>query len=403
MRDFRLFQGGVFTSILVFNMLSVANGWFIYDQTHNPMDLGWVGLCQFVPAFCMTFLSGQLADRHDRRNLMVAANLLMAFAALFLWWLAGQPFSKATFLLTIGLVAVARSLEAPAAASFLPDLVEPHNLTRGVAWNSSVKQISKLAGPGLGGLLYGLFGRADKVFLVCACGSLVAAGFVLMMKPRTANLAKRVAISWASFKEGVGYVVGNRVILGAVSLDMVAVLLGGAVALLPVFAKDILHVGPFGLGLLRSAPGVGAFFMAVWLSRHPVQTQIGRKLLVSVAAFGLATIVFGISTTFWLSLVTLFLVGATDNVSVVLRQSLVQIATPQGLRGRVSAVNQAFVVTSNQLGEFESGLTAAWFGAVPAVLVGGIGTCLVALLWPKLFPALPKLNRFKDLAENRFP
>ncbi len=400
MRDFRLFQGGVFTSILVYNMLSVANGWYIYDQTHDPMDLGWVGLCQFVPAFFMTFLSGQLADRHDRRRMIMAANVLMAIAALFLWWLAGQPFSKAAFLITIGLVAIARSLEAPATASFLPDLVDASFLTRAVAWNSSVKQIAKLAGPGLGGLLYGLFGRADSVFLICAVGSLLSALAVFFIRPHTAHLEKRLAISWQSFTEGLHYVFRNRLILGAVSLDMVAVLLGGAVALLPVYAKDILHVGPFGLGILRSAPGFGAFFMATYLARRPIQEKIGRKLILSVAAFGVATILFGISTTFWLSLVALFFIGATDNVSVVLRQSLVQIATPPGLRGRVSAVNQAFVVTSNQLGEFESGLTASLFGTVPAVLIGGIGTCVVALTWPKLFPALPKLNRFEDLSRQ---
>jgi len=397
MRDFRLFQGGVFTSILVFNMLSVVIGWYLYDQTHNPLDLGWAGLAQFLPAFCMTFVSGQLADRYDRRRLMMAANGLMAVAALFLWWLTGQPFSRAAFLTTIGLVAIARSLEAPAAASFLPDLVEKSLFTRAVAWNSSVKQIAKLVGPGLGGLLYGYFGRAENVFLVCASGSIIATLAVLFIRPRKTHIAGRAAVSWANFVEGLSYVFRNRLILGAISLDMVAVLLGGAVALLPVFAKDILHVGPFGLGILRSAPAFGAFAMATWLGRNPIHERIGPRLIGTVLAFGIATILFGLSTSFWLSLAALFLLGATDNVSVVLRQSLVQIATPPGLRGRVSAVNQAFVVTSNQLGEFESGLTAALFGTVPAVILGGVGTCLVALLWPKIFPQLPKLNRYEDL------
>ncbi len=400
MRDFRCFQGGVFTSILVYNMLAVANGWYVYDQTHNPMDLGWVGLAQFLPAFLMTFVSGQLADRFDRRRLMIAANFLMAGCALLLWWLSTQTFSRSAFLTVIGLVAIARSLEAPSAASFLPDLVGPEIFTKAVAGVSSLKQISKLAGPAMGGLLYGLFQKADAVFLLCAAGSMLAALFIAAIQKRPALHRKKAAISWQSFVEGLSFVLKHQLILAAISLDMVAVLLGGAVALLPVYAKDILHAGPMGLGLLRSAPAVGAFGMAFWLARGGIREALGKKLVWSVFSFGLLTCLFGISQNFYLSLIVLATMGAVDNFSVVLRQSLVQIATPDGLRGRVSAVNQAFIVTSNQLGEFESGLAASLLGTVPSVIVGGIGTCLTALFWPQIFPALKRFHDFEGIAPS---
>ncbi len=399
MRDFRLFQGGVFTSIMVYNMLSVANGWYVYDQTHNPLDLGLVGLAQFVPAFLMTFVSGQLADRFDRRRLIIIANTVMMLCSLLLWLLTRQSFSRLAFLTVIGLVAMARALEAPSTSSFLPELVSKNLFSRAVAWHSSVKQMAKIVGPALGGLLYGIFKQADAVFLVCGAGSLIAALTISAIQTAPFGPHNIISISWASFKEGISYVMSKPLILGAVSMYMCAVLLGGAVALLPVYAKDILHIGPMGLGWLRSAPAFGAVAMAFILGRRPLQHHMGQRLTASVFVFGLLTILFGLSTNFWLSLVVLFFLGAADNVSVVLRHSLVQLATPQALRGRVSAVNQAFIVTSNQLGEFESGATAALMGTVPAVVAGGIGTCLIAMLWPRIFPALRKFGNFDSLNE----
>jgi len=396
MGNLRLFQGGVFTSILVFNLLSVAGGWYVYEQTRNPFDLGLVGLAQFVPAFLMTLVSGQLADRYDRRRLMILGNSLLVLCSLLLWALTHQPFARGSYLAVVALIGFSRSIEAPATAAYLPELVPLPLFARAVAWNSSIKQVAKLLGPAAGGLLYAFVGNAGAVFLVGAVGSLIAVlAFVSIHAPSVVRTV--VPVSREGLKEGLRCVVGNPLILGAVSLDLCAGLLGGAVALLPVFAVEVLNVGPTGLGFLRSAPALGAFVMALSLGQQPIEDRVGKRMIESVLAFGVLTVVFGLSTSFWLSLTALLLLGAADNVSAVLRQSLIQIATPSSLRGRVSSVNQIFVVTSNQLGEFEAGAAAALFGAGPAVVVGGVATCLVAWGWPKLFPDLFGFRNFDDM------
>ena len=371
---------------MAFQMHGVAVGWQIYAITGSAMYLGLVGLAQFLPMFLLTLVVGHVADRYDRRNIARICQTIegLSAGALALASFGGWQ-SKESILLIIFIVGAARAFEGPTLQALLPGLVPVQIFPRAAAWSSSAMQTATIVGPALGGFLYAA-GPA-VVYLTTGIVFLAASAFVALIKIERLPL-RHEPVSVQSVFAGVSYIKNHREILGAISLDLFAVLLGGATALLPVYARDILVTGPWGLGLLRSAPAVGALMMSVYLARRPLRRRVGRSMFRAVAVFGAATILFAVSTSFLLSFSLLVILGASDVISVVIRHSLVQIRTPDEMRGRVSAVNSMFIGASNQLGEFESGVTAALFGTVPAVLIGGIGTILVVMLWVRFFPQL---------------
>ena len=395
-RDFRLALSGSVASVLAMQMQSVAIGWQVYELTNRPLDLGLVGLAQFAPAIVLSLFAGQTADRYDRRGILrlcqlaqVACSLLLCLQTRY-----AAP-STGTIYLLLVFVGVARAFSAPASQALLPHLVPTEDFANAVTWTHSVRQVAMMVGPAVGGLIYAAMKGAAAVYATCSVLSLVAFSMTSAVRARTGRLSTEAPTLDTLFA-GVRFVWREKIVLGCISLDLFAVLLGGAVALLPVYARDILHVGPRGLGVLRSAPAIGAAVMGAYLAYHPLQRKAGRSMLVSVAIFGVATVVFGFSRDFWLSLAALFVTGAADMVSVVIRLTIVQLSTPSAMRGRVSAVNMAFINASNELGEFESGVTAALLGTVPAVIVGGAGTCIVVLLWALFFPELRALERLSD-------
>ncbi len=376
---------------------SVAIGWQIYDMERTPLALGLVGLCQFLPMFLLTLPAGDITDRFNQRRVYsFAAGLQAACSALFLALSIFQPHTAWMFYAVLVLFGSARGFAGPSGQSLLPFLVPPDKLPRSISINSSAFTSAIIAGPALGGFLYATGPVA--VYSLCITGFAVAALIVARLGGRRFTPEATLATRFERVAEGVRFVKSRPVVLGAISLDLFAVLLGGATALLPVYARDILHVGPIGLGFLRSAPAAGAFTTAAWLTRHQIKNHVGTKMFGAVAIFGLATIVFGLSTIFPLSLAALFVLGAADMVSVNVRSSLIQLSTPDVMRGRVSAVSILFIGASNELGEFESGTTAALMGTVRAVVAGGIGTLLVVGGWMKLFPPLRRVNSFNDVA-----
>lgn len=371
-------------------MLMVAVGWQMYDLTASAWDLGLVGLLQFAPALALVLVAGHVVDRHQRARILalcLTAQVAVALG-LALTAAAGAMTRDALFAASVALGTV-RAFQMPAQQALTPSLVPPQLLARALAFSSAGMQGAIVAGPALGGLVYILGAAATYGF----GAALFALAALLCLAIRYAHAPRMEPVSWQRLLAGVHYVGSNKVVLGAISLDLFAVLLGGATALLPMFAKDILHTDTIGLGLLRGAPAVGAFCMSLALTRWPIRRRAGRTLLGAVATFGVATLVFGVATSFGLAMVALAVSGAADMVSVVIRQSLVQLETPDAMRGRVSAVNSVFIGSSNQLGEFESGITAAWFGVVPAVVLGGVGTIVVVLLWIRLFPTLYHADR----------
>lgn len=392
-RDFRLLQLARFASIVALQVQHVAVGWQIYHLTSRPLDLGFVGLAQFVPSAALSMFAGHTADRHDRRAILLACNAGYAAlaTALALYARAGLTSTWPIYavLVTLGL---ARSFAGPAGQALLPDVVPAEDFPVAVAWSSSIWQAAMIAGPAIAGAAL-LFGPSGAYALAAAM-ALFATGCVSMMRVRTGRLESKEA-SWDVLLAGVRYVWEKKIILGSISLDLFAVLFGGAVALLPAFATDVLRSGPVGLGLLRAAPGAGAVLTAVLLARRPLERHVGAIMFACVAIFGLSMIVFGRSENLALSLVALFVSGAADMVSAVVRHTLVQVATPKEMRGRVSAVNLVFIGASNELGEFESGVTADWLGLQRSVIYGGIGTVLVVVLWAVLFPSLRKLPRIE--------
>ena len=363
----------------------------MYALTGSVLDLGLVGLAQFLPSVALVLVVGHVADRHDRRRILAWCQRTEAAAAatLALLSITGTITEQAIFAL-VAVIGAARAFEMPTQQTLLPALVPASVLSRAVAANASAGQTAIVLGPALGGLLY--VAGPSTVYGACAVMFLTASVLVQRIHVER-KPTRREPPTLASVFAGIAYIRRRRELLGAISLDLFAVLLGGAAALLPVYARDILFIGPWGLGFLRSAPAVGALTTAFWLARHPLQRHAGRTMLGAVAVFGVATIVFGLSHSFPLSLAALVLLGAADMFSVVVRQSLVQLRTPDEMRGRVSAVNSMFIGASNQLGEFESGVTAAWFGTVPAVVLGGIGTLLVVALWWQLFPQLVAVDK----------
>jgi MFS family permease len=366
-------------------MLMVAVAWHMYDLTSSPWDLGLVGLFQFLPALVMALPAGHLADRLHRGRIFAACMAIQAAVAVTLLSATLGGFVSRELVLGISVVlGLARAFQMPAQQALVPLLVPPGLLVRAFALSSTGMEIAIISGPALGGLLY----ATGNVVVYGCCMLLMLLACGLMLAVRYQHVPSHLAASWSSLFAGVAFVWERKLILGATSLDLFAVLLGGATALLPIYARDILHTGPIGLGFLRAAPSVGALGMSLTLARWPLRRRVGKKLLGAVGVFGIAMVVFGLSESIWLSMTTLVVTGAADCISVVTRNTLVQLETPDAMRGRVSAVNSIFIGASNQLGEFESGATAAMWGPVGSVVVGGVGTLLVAGLWFKLFPAL---------------
>jgi len=388
--SFRHFLSSRALSSVAFQGSAVAIGWLIYDRTRNPFDLGLVGLFQFLPMLVLTFLAGHVADQFDRRQIGLICQVIeavtMGFIALGIWqgWLPTWGIFAA-----VTVLGAAQAFERPSMAALLPGIVPTAQLQSAVATSTSVMQTALIIGPALGGILYG-FGDVVP-FLASGLLFLVASYNVLKIE-KPATLPARAPMTVESVFAGVVFIKSKPVMLGSISLDLFAVLLGGATAMLPVYARDILHAGPWALGFLRMAPAIGAVAMSLLLARFPLQHRVGLKMLVAVAIFGLATIVFAYSTNIVLSVVMLIILGASDTVSVVVRSSLVQLLTPDHMRGRVNAVNSLFIGTSNQLGEFRAGVFAGFMGPVAAVAFGGIGTLAVVLLWSRLFPALRKVD-----------
>ncbi|SEN41321.1 Predicted arabinose efflux permease, MFS family [Luteibacter sp. UNCMF331Sha3.1] len=369
-----------------FQMMSVAVGWQVYEITHRAFDLGLIGLVQFVPSVLLALPAGHVADQFDRRRIVTVCQAVewIAIALLAVFSITGH-LNEAGILALVFMVSVAKAFEFPALQSMLPALVPAKVLPRAMAANAAAGQAAMIAGPALGGLLY--VAGAATVYGTSAVLYLVA--LVLMSRLAYDHIPpRREPATLKTLFAGVHFIRHRPAVFGVISLDLFAVLLGGATALLPIFARDILHTGPWGLGVLRAAPAVGALLMSLWLTRHSLERRVGAIMFASVAGFGVATLVFGASTNLWLSVGALFALGAFDMVSMVIRGALVQLETPDDMRGRVSAVNAIFVNTSNQLGEFESGLLAAAMGAVNATLLGGIGTLVVVGLWMWWFPSL---------------
>jgi MFS family permease len=399
-RDFRLYMGARFLGSVANLMLSVAVGWEVYERTHDPFALGLVGLFQFLPAIILSLATGQVADRFDRRGVVGVCFAALGLVSLLLY-VQNRYATNAVWPIysVMALFAVGRAFAQPAGQALVPDLVPAPLFSRAVAWGSSVFEAASISGPALGGWIYGL-GGARSVYLAGAALYFLAMILVASMRIRTGRMEKR-AVSLETVLAGVVYVWRNKVILGSVTLDLFAVLFGGAVALLPVYAHDVLDVGPIGLGILRSAPSVGAGVVAIVIAFFPLKKRVGATMLACVALFGAATVVFGLSRNMLLSLAALAVVGAADMVSVVVRQTLVQIATPGEMRGRVSAVNMVFIGASNELGELESGMTASWFGTVPAVVFGGVAAIVVVAIYALKFPELRKADSLELRASEQ--
>ncbi len=393
--DFRLFLAVRVAAGTGQLMQSVAVGWQVYAITHKPLYLGLLGLVLFLPQILLSLPAGHVADRFERRSIIViclGAEALCAASLLIASW-NGLSAVWPIFL-TMSLFGIARAFLGPAMASLVPLLVTKEHFPNAVAWNAQANQISVVTGPALGGVLYG-FG-AETVYGLVSLLLVIAVFSTTRMTSRLKPL-QAGGVTLERLFAGVRFVRANPILLGAISLDLFAVLFGGATALLPMFARDILLVGPWGLGLLRSAPAVGAASCAFWLAHRPPKNRLGHLMFACIGGFGLATVVFGLSSNFPLSLAALVATGGCDMVSVYVRQSLVQLGTPDAMRGRVSAVNLVFIGASNELGEFESGLTAAWLGAVPAVVLGGLGTILVVGLWAWRFKELRQVDRLDDV------
>jgi MFS family permease len=372
--------------------MSIAVAWQVYELTRRPLDLGYVGLAQFLPGILLFLVVGHAADRFDRRRILEICQVGYFSLTAFLWWYSRQShLSVHVILLAMLGIGVVRAFSGPASQALMPQIVPPEVFQSAVAWGSSLFMMANIIGPTVGGVVYAAAKGATMVYLVAGMLYLGALTCTAMMHIRTGRMDKE-ELSLNTVLAGFKYVWQKKVVLGSISLDLFAVLLGGAVALLPIFANEVLHVGSWGLGILRSAPAIGAAIMGGLLAFRPLRKRSGRIMFFAVSIFGLATVVFGFSKSFWVSLVSLFFVGASDMVSVIIRSTLVQITTPSEMRGRVSAVNLLFIGASNEFGEFESGVTAQWFGAVPAVIVGGLGTLIVLALWMRLFPELRKVE-----------
>src|SRR6478672_128656 len=391
--NFTLFVVARFFLVAALEMQSVAVGWQIYEITLRPLDLGLAGLAQFLPVVFLFLPAGHAADRFNRKTLVIVCYVGFAICYALLLEIAHMGVRDIRLIYAVlVLLGIVRAFNAPSARSLLPLLVPIEVFPNAVAWNATTFQGATILGPALGGVLYAALGGPAGVYGIALIVTLLAMITVFRLT-LTEPDRPHEAVSARSVLAGLHYIWTHKLVLGSISLDLFAVLLGGAVALLPVYAREVLHTGPWGLGILRSAPGAGALIMAIALAYRPLRRRVGKVMLACVAGFGLFTIVFGISRSMTVSLIALLLVGATDMVSVVVRGTLVQVATPDEVRGRVNAVDMIFIGASNELGEFESGLTAHWFGTVTAVVVGGAGTLLVVALWSWFFPDLRNAER----------
>jgi MFS family permease len=397
---FALYATGRFCVVAGLEMQSVAVGWQVYEITRRPLDLGYVGLAQFLPVVALFLVAGHVVDRFNRKTVLLLCTLGMAVcSALLIEITRVGAHSVRPIYGVLLLLGVVRVFNGPAGRSLLPQLVPNEVFPNAVAWNATVFQAATILGPALGGLLYAAFRGPAGVYATTLVACLLATIALTRLKLRPSSRDREEG-SARSVLAGLHYIWTNKLIMGSISLDLFAVLLGGSVALLPVYAREILHTGPWGLGILRSAPGVGALIMAIALAYRPLRRRVGKVMLACVAGFGIFTIVFGISRSMTVSLIALLLVGATDMVSVVVRGTLVQVATPDAVRGRVNAVDMIFIGASNELGEFESGLTAHWFGTVTAVILGGAGTLLVVALWSWFFPDLRNAEQLVHVREK---
>jgi MFS family permease len=373
-------------------MQSVAVGWQVYQITHRALDLGLVGLAQFLPPICLFLFAGHVADRFPRQRILKTCYLGFSFCSLLLLLFSLTGIASAYPIYgVLVLNGMVRSFNAPASQAILPVLVPATDFPNAIAWSSSIFQTATIAGPMLGGVLYGLSNRPGIVY-GCASVAYVLAFLSFRNVKFSATAIPKAGASGVMVLDGIRYIWRNKLILGASSLDLFAVLLGGAIALLPVYAREILHIGALGLGILRSAPGVGAVLTALAIARWPLRRRAGLTMLTCVFLFGAFTLIFGISHNVVISLLMLVMVGASDMISVIVRQTMIQLSTPDAMRGRVSAVNMVFIGASNEVGQFESGVTAHWFGTVPAVILGGVGTMAIVLIWSRLFPSLRRID-----------
>ena len=386
--NFRYFLGFRVLSVLSSEMQAVAVGWQVFELTHRPLDLGLVGLAQFLPGILLFLVAGHAADRVPRRSIVLACMSAFSLASLLLLIFSLRGIRQVyPIYLVLLLNGAARAFGQPATQALLPTLLDEKHFANAVAWSGSLFRVANILGPIAGGLLYGFSRTPVPVYALAVITYLVSL-FMTSRIRMTAAAPPRAPASLSMVLGGFRYVWSNKLILGAISLDLFAVLLGGAVALLPVYASDVLKVGAAGLGILRCAPGVGAVVSAIALAHRPLGRRQGTVMLWCVFGFGLFTIVFGLSHNLVVSLLALALTGTFDMVSVVVRSTMVQLGTPDHMRGRVSAVNAVFIGASNEVGQFESGITAQWFGTQPAVILGGVGTIIVVALWMRLFPEL---------------
>jgi MFS family permease len=397
-RDYRLLLTGRFITSFGNEMLSFAIGWELWLRTHSAFALGMVGLVQVIPVILLSLPAGHVADQYNRRRIVVTTELFLAFCVAGLGWLSyttGSLTRIYVFLLGIG---VARAFNDPASSTLIPETIPPELFASAAPWNSSTWQFASITGPAVAGILVGYFNSVTFIYVFDALAAITFCVFISLIKGRRLSLAQKSA-TIDSLKEGLRFMRDTKVILAAITLDMFAVLFGGAVALLPIYATDVLKVGAQGLGIMRAAPSVGALIMAFLIAHLPPMQKAGRTLLVAVSGFGLATIVFGFSTWFWLSIMMLVILGGLDNISVVIRSTLLLTQTPDEMRGRVSSVNSIFIGVSNELGSFESGFAAALLGPILAVVLGGIGTIIVVLAVMRIWPEMGQLKTL-DLPET---
>lgn len=397
-RDYRLLLTGRFLTTFGNEMLSFAIGWELWLRTHSAFALGMVGLVQVIPVILLSLPAGHVADQYNRRRIVVITELLLAVCVAGLGWLSYTQGSLTLIYLFLLGIGIARAFNEPASETLLPEVIPPELFSSAAPWNSSVWQLASITGPALAGLLVGFFNSVTFIYIFDALAAVVFCVMMSSIRGRRLSLAQKSA-TMDSLKEGLRFIQRTKVFLAAITLDMFAVLFGGAVALLPIYATDILKVGAQGLGIMRAAPSVGALLMAFLLAHLPPMKNAGRTLFFAVAGFGVATIVFGLSTWLWLSILMLILIGGFDNISVVIRSTLLLTHTPDEMRGRVSAVNSIFIGVSNELGSFESGFAAAFLGPVLAVVLGGVGTILVVLAVMRIWPEMAQL-RTLDVPEQ---
>jgi MFS family permease len=402
LRDYRLYLGGRFFAAMSQQMLSVAIGWYLYDLTGDPLTLGYAGLATFMPIALFTLPGGDLSDRFDRRRILAIAHFAQAACAGVLVYLAAtRTVHPWPFYGVLVISGMARAYSAPAVQSFAPFLVPREQFAESVAWSASANRVATIVGPALGGLIY-LLGP-EAAFAACLVQSLLVSASMIAIRTRVAAAIEKGSTAFSRAIAGLRYVRRQPVVFGAITLDLFAVTLGSITALLPVYARDVLDVGPGGLGAMRSSLALGAVTTALLIAALPAGRlpHGGRAMFVGVAVFGAAILAFGVSTSFALSIAALAVMGAADMISVWVRSTIVQLATPDEMRGRVSAVHMLFVGTSNELGDFRAGAIAAWLGALPAVLAGGVCTLLVTALWARFFPELRRIDRLAEVTAQK--